>query len=209
MSWVTLTEAVEILSEELGYDKFIERSELEKTSNLKLTTSGESATLTKSGTGNLQDIIQADGYLLIALVKYVIKAVSETSVEIDTAINLTEETSFLYVEKNDTSAWELFYKRKDQALVSAYKSISPYVQDFGNDIPDSVKEAQSKLAAFYYSNIKYLPNGKDKSRIQSERIGDISTNYDTTKAQEKLPTFIIDILGNYYRSPFDPVFFQR
>lgn len=209
MSWVTLTEAVEILSSELGFDKFIERSVFEIKSDLKLSTSGLSATLTKSGTGNLQDELEVDGYLLIDLVKYVIKSVTETTVEIDTAIDLTEETGFLYVKAANTAAWDQFYKKKEQALQSAYKSIYRYIQDFGNDIPDVVKEAQSKLGAFYYSNLKNLPYGKDKSRITSEKIGDISTNYDTSKAQEKLPGWVIDILGNYYRSPFEPMFFDR
>lgn len=209
MSWVTLSEAVEILSQELGFDKFIERSEFETQSDLKLITSGPSTTLDLSGTGNLQDNLKVNGFLLIGLIKYQIKSVTENSVEIDSEISLSEETRFSFVDPSNTAAWEKFYKTKEQSLATAYKIISRNVESVSEDVPESFKEAQSKLAAFYFQNQKNLPYGKDKTRIQSERIGDISTSYDTSKLQEKLPAWVIDILGNSYRSDFDPIFFNR
>lgn len=210
MSWVTLAESIEILSQELGYDAFTARSEFEKKSDIKVTTSGLSNTLQRVGSEDLTTILSANDEVLIDSNPYKVQSVSTDTFVIDTAINLATETIFYYVVADDLDSWNAFILRKTRALTTAYKEIKRNLIDPDLPVDDSLREAQSKLAAIFYSNLKSLPNSKkDVSNIQSEKIGDISTNYDSSKAVESLPGFIIEILGPLYKSNFDPVFFQR
>lgn len=210
MSYNTLTEALTILSQELGYDSFTTRSDLETKSDIKVTTSGESNVLNRSGSGDLSTIVHVGDLVVIGFENYKVQAVTANSLTIDTPVNLATDTTFYYVLVANIDSFNDFNLKKERALFTANKEIVKNLVDPELPADDILQEAEAKLAAIYYSNSKKLPNSKrDISRIQSEKIGDMSTNYDTSKGTENLPEFIIEILGNYYKSKFDPVFFQR
>lgn len=210
MSWVTLTEAISILSLELGYESFTQKPSSQKSSALLVTTSGQSNNLQLSGSGDLTTQLENGDLVLIGEDKFTVNTVSANSMTISGTVDLPSATTFDYVKKADIGSWESIQTTKNQALITAYKEIRKNLTDPDLPVDNILKEAQAKLAAHYYRKRSELPNQKkDKSRIKSESIGDMSYSYDSSQAEESLPKFIINILGSHFASKFSPVFFDR
>jgi len=204
--WVTLQEAVDILTLEMGCDSFANTPSYVIPGTSQFSTTGSSTTLAWTGLGGLLTLLSVGDLIVISQIGYSVISVNTNSAVIDTAINLTTNTSWNKVLLADAVAYQAFNKLRNQALYTAYKRLLRYVVTPETPVQVAYQEAQSHLACLYMRTPMRL---RGNTNIVSESLGDMSYSYDLSKIVEPIPYDIIQILGALYIGIGNPVFFRK
>jgi len=208
MSWVSLSEAVGILDQELGCDSFIQAPTGQLT-DTGLASNGVGSVITITGSPDLTGILVAGDLVILDWNYYSILNVTSTTITIAETLTANTDISWAYVKEINIPTFLISYNKRLKALNTAYNILARNTTPPDVVVQSEYKEAQSKLACLYYSNAMALPNQFEDRSITSKSVGDMSVSYDRNIKKQTVPQFIQDILGSYYLSPMRGAFFEK
>lgn len=93
---------------------------------------------------------------------------------------------------------------KEQSLQSAYNLLIAYSNqyDYSNPSLQLLKNVQTELAIYLYENKDSQAITNIQQGITQKSVGNTSESYDTSRAIQKIPEYIFQMLSPLYKNGF-------